>query len=231
MSKFIIRFSSKVNSPSLSDAIKIAEDHEHYIDGGFYFVHFEDADKDLERLIDVVGCWKASKSFVDEKEVPIRKFKNVFFCDYTLICDGVCNYIWLGRVPLQQLFDTHGDINNKFTSRLTLNSLARFLEKQDNNKFRLDKDKIIDYIKDNYSFEMDYCPIINLKKIFNSIERLPETLQIFDEEEPEVKDTEEYQQAYEEKLEFETRKKAEIFAEIFEKKLRKIIKEELRERK
>ncbi len=231
MSKFIIRFSSKTSSPSLSDAIKIAEDHEYYIDNSFYFVHFKDVNKDLERLVDIVGRWKASKSLVDEKEVPIRDFKDVFFCDYKLICNGVCRHIWLGKEPLDRLFDINKEINNMYTSRFTINSLAGFLEKKEDNKFRLDKNKIIDYIKDRYSLEIDYCPKINIEKIFNDIEKLPETLQIYDKEETEPENTEKYQQLYEEELEFETRKKAEIFAEVFEKKLRKIIKEELGERK
>jgi hypothetical protein len=38
MSKIAVRFSSKTSSPSIKDAIQIAENEQYYIEDGFYFV-------------------------------------------------------------------------------------------------------------------------------------------------------------------------------------------------
>ncbi len=175
--------------------------------------------------MDIVSRWKASKLFLDGKEVSFRKFKDAYFCDYKLICDGICNHIWLGRRSLQELQNILEN-KEKYVGAFTISSLSDFLRKENDTTFTFDKNKNIDYIKDNYSFEIDYCDKIKTEEIFNIVEKLPEQIQIYQNED-EIIDAESDQETYEEILEFETRKKAEIFADVFEKKIRKIIREEL----
>ena len=73
MGKIIVRFTTKTSSASLNDAIKLAEKCEHFIEGNFYFVHFDEPNNNLQKLLDLVKSWKTTQIFLNDNEVDVKR--------------------------------------------------------------------------------------------------------------------------------------------------------------
>ena len=191
--KIIVRFITKGASPSVRDAIKIAEHCEHYIEGSEYYVHFDTPNENLKKLLDIACSWKTTQVFVDDKEVNAKKLRNVLFCPSKLLCKGICDHIRIGWRKLDELLrknqedekligiGNHGIVieeNTAFVDERTINDFAPFLEQIDEKKFRLEKDKLKEWINNEFDLELKYCEKINIEKILEIIDNLPE---IFEE--------------------------------------------------
>jgi len=112
-----------------------------------------------------------------------------------------------------------------------IKQLTPFLENIKDKEFIINKSKLKDYINQNNIFELENCDTFNIKKINDFIDKLPEKLIIddnfyFNEEDDDIDestfndDTEVIKTNLEEYKEI-----AEIFADAFENRLRKVLKE------
>ena len=189
--KIIVRFVTRGTSPSVKDAVKVAEHCEHYIEGSEYYVHFDAPDENLQKLLNIVGSWKTTQVFVDDKEVSAKKLQNVLFCPSKLLCKGICDHIRIGWRRLDEFLRKEKDDerligyraiiieeNMAFVDERTISDFAHFLEEIEEKKFRLEKDKLKEWINDEFYLELKYCEKINIEKILEIIDNLPE---IFEE--------------------------------------------------
>jgi len=184
MEKVVVRFTTKSSSPSLSDAKSIAERcDEHYYDGDFCFAHFEEPTQDLKNLLDLISRWKTTKIYVNDEEYPVSKVSGTIFCPAKLLCDGVCTHPTIGHRSLarfKERLDIEGDTGffsaPDWEYERVFEHLTLYLTKEGDNKFKIDKDKLEDYVKDEYFFELEFCPIINEKATLDLVRDLPDYL-------------------------------------------------------
>lgn len=234
MGVIVVRFTTKTSSASLNDAIKIAEKCEHYTEGIFYFVHFDEPDANLQKLLELVKSWKTTQIFLDDQEVDVKTLFGTFFCEDKLLCDGICTHIRIGWMDLTD-FAERIRINKNvgFVDESSIKTLTPVLEKIGDKEFKLNKEKMLDWIKNEWFFELEHCPTINTQKMFDLVEKIPDRIKVrsmFDfsdddsdinmdetdesEETEEIEDNTEFYEAI-----------AEIFADAFENRLRKVFKE------
>jgi hypothetical protein len=228
MGKIIVRFTTKTRSVSLNDAIKIAEECEHYKEANFYFVHFDEPNNSLQKLLDLIKSWKTTQVFLEDKEVDVKSFSNTFFCQDILLCGGICTHPRIGWMKLSDFLDAiQVEKGIGYAEKYAIQSLTPFLEKIRANKFKLNKDKLIDYIKNEWFFELEHCPIINANETLELVNKFPDEIEVrdrfaaFRDEDMPIGDLGESRGVDEETY----KEIAEIFADAFEKRLRKVFKE------
>ena len=250
MEKIIVRFTTKSSSPSLSDAKLIAEKcDEHYYDGDFCFAHFEEPTQDLKKLLDLIGRWKTTKIHINDDEYPVSKVSGTIFCPQKLLCNGVCTHPTIGHdsfVRFKKRLDIEEDTGflpsgpgRDWEHERVFEHLTFCLTKEDDNKFRIDKDKLEDYVKDEYFFELEFCPIIKEQETLDLVRGLPDYLSIRSQESlwesrerasqhyypPDIEkigDIELFDKAFSDEENYE--KMAKAFVDELEKRLPKIIK-------
>ncbi|MHA1130899.1 MAG: hypothetical protein ACTSQQ_08830 [Candidatus Helarchaeota archaeon] len=84
--KVEIWFNSKSSGQGITDALKIADNHEKSFDGKMCIVKFASAeDKDIEKILKAVGNLKYTKVLVDGVEYPSRNVARTLFCDEKLL--------------------------------------------------------------------------------------------------------------------------------------------------
>lgn len=230
MGKVVVRFNTKSQSMSIPDAINLAEDCEHYIEDKYYHVHFDEPYDNLKKLLDLIGSLKTTQIFLDDKEINSYTLKEVLFCRDKLLCDGICKHIQLGYYPLDNFTaPLTGESGEGTINEYEIRRLTPFLEKRGENEFFFGKEKLKEYIKDEYFFELEYCDKINLQKIIDLVDGIPNILKLRDRSSyrDEISDEEFDTEVDEESSREEIKEIAEIFADAFEKRLRKVFKEYL----
>jgi len=227
--KITVRFTSQTTSASLYDAMELSKKHEHHIKNNFCFVHFEKADDDLEKLLSIVKAWRTTKTFLEDQEIDKLLLFKTFFCKDKKLCGGLCTHPLVGFLNLSSILEK---IRIKkgvgFAYEWGIKPLKAFLEKTGDKEFKLNKEKLLDYIKNEYSFELENCQIINTEKTLGLVEEIPDKIIV---EEPdsfldEDSDQDIDEMSYSESIDPEDYEEiAEIFADAFEKRLRKVFKE------
>jgi len=228
MPKIVVRFSKKTGSVTLNDAIKLAEKCEHYTEGDYYFVHFTEPDNNLQKLLDLIKSLKATQVSLDDAEVDVRTLYNTVFCPDKLLCEGICTHPKIGWMGLSDFLErVQIEKGVGYVDEFGIQSLTQFLEKTGDKKFKLNKDKLLEYVKTEWFFELEHCSVINAKKTLDLVNKLPDTIEVrnrLDEQESDLNVPVEINpQIYKEI--------AEIFADAFEKRLRKVLKEFQKDKK
>lgn len=234
MGVIVVRFTTKTSSASLNDAIKIAEKCEHYTEGIFYFVHFDEPDVNLQKLLELVKSWKTTKICLDDQEVDVKSLYGTFYCQDKLLCDGICTHPRIGWLKLNEFIkEIRTDKNVGFVHASFIKPLTPFLEKTGDEEFKLNKEQILDWIKNEWFFELEHCPIINTQKIFDLVEKIPDKIKVrnifdFSDDDSDINMDETDESEETEEIEDNTEfyeEIAEIFADAFENRLRKVFKE------
>ena len=234
MGVIVVRFTTSTSSASLHDAIKIAEKGEYYIEGKFYFVHFEEPDTDLHKLLELVKSWRTTQILLDDQEVDVETLYDTFYCQDKLLCGGFCTHLRIGRINLSEFIkEIRTDKNVGFVHTSSIKSLTPFLEKTGDEEFKLNKEQMLDWIKNEWFFELEHCPIINTQKIFDLVEKIPDKIKVrsifdFSDDDSDINMDETDESEETEEIEDNTEfyeEIAEIFADAFENRLRKVFKE------
>lgn len=192
--KIIIRFVTRVTSPSIKDAIKIAKNCKYYIEGSEYYVHFDTSDENLQKLLNIVGSWKTTRVFVDDEEVNAKELQKVLFCPSKSLCKGICDNIRIGWRRLDEFLRKEKNEERLIGYRRILiecntaflddeeivNDFGPFLEEIEKKKFRLEKDRLKEWINNEFSLELRYCEKINIEKILEIIDNLPDVFEVAD---------------------------------------------------
>ncbi|MHA1196622.1 MAG: hypothetical protein ACTSRH_16140 [Promethearchaeota archaeon] len=230
MKKIVVRFTTKTWRSSLDDAISIAKKYKHEVKGNFYFVHFNDLSNNLKNLLDLVKSWKTTRIFLSDEEVNVKSFYNTFFCDEKLFCNGICLHLvieWYNLINLIEKIKEMREIG--FSYGPLTKPFSLFLEQAGNNQFKLNKNKLSNIIKKELSFEFKNCPKINKEKMLNLINNLPERLESRDIVYSFETQTNARSFEFINNLEYsnmdQIKEIAEIFADAFEKRLKKVLRE------
>ena len=239
MSKIQVRFTRNTRSMSLNDAIAIAENNEHYMDENFYYVHFEEANNELEELLSIIKVWKTTKLYYDDNDVDVKSFMDTFYCREKLFCNGTCKYIGVKWRSIRDIINEIniengiGDVDKNFLQLFT-----PFLTRKNEKQFTLNKAQLIDHLKEKWFFQIEFCPIIDFEKSLIIIGKMPVIFEVRDRF-SEVREVHypDARMALEEIINLENdngideeyhKRIAEIYAKIFEKRLRKILRDEIR---
>lgn len=227
MSKITVRFTAKTRSASLNDVINIAEKYEHHIEGNYYFVHFEEPDNNLKNLLKLIKRWASTQILLGDQEVNVQTVHDIFFCQDKLLCGGICTHPRIKWVKLSEFIERiRIEEGVGFVDEYVIQSLTPFLEKIGDKEFKLNKEKMLDYIKNEWFFELEYCPLINIEKTLNLVKKYPDKITVREEFSDLSDKDSDYEDSDYEDSDMEYYKEiAEIFADVFENRLRKVLKE------
>jgi len=177
--KIVFQFNSKSSGQGVHDAVSIAQKYNGILDGKFYKIQFDSPeDKNLDKLLELVGNLKGSLIFIDNEEgVVASKFMNTFNCPDKLLCKGICNHTHLGYYPLKEFKAYYGRSikNNVLTTNDShlIGSISDFLDEIEENHFKLNKELVYQYFVESTEFEKKYCSKYNEEKTKMEVDKLP----------------------------------------------------------
>ena len=84
--------------PDLKELILLFK---HEKDEQFFYVESETLSKEFEDIYQMVDGWKATKFWIDNREIPIKddrhNIKNTIFCKFRNSCNGLCNHTTISQ--------------------------------------------------------------------------------------------------------------------------------------
>jgi tetratricopeptide (TPR) repeat protein len=204
-------------------AIEIANDHGAVKSGGMFKVKFDKKSHDLIKLLYLCMTWKLSHVLINGKQMPASDVYDVLTCDEKRECNGKCQRGYPGYIDLIDEIGAcvkNEDCDSDWIQEI-LPDLDSF-EKQPDGSFKINKTKLKNNIEKKYAIPISVCEKIDINKIFNQIDELPDVFSIsgFNEE---LEESSYFKSNEKEKL-IETAKiVAPILAEVIAKELDKVI--------
>ena len=125
--KIKMRVTKKGRMKSYPDIVRSFQNSLVDEDESFYYVEFDETDKKLDRLFSTVGGWKATKIWIDGKEVDNGDIGKVIFCPFLQNCDGICKHS-LGLELYRMLYGSPFAYK-KIAERESLEGLKTWYEK------------------------------------------------------------------------------------------------------
>lgn len=233
MSEIVVRIPKSSKSPSMPDVLELVNDTGcSDEDKKFYYVHFYDTkDKNLKLLLDIVKGLKATRVTVDGNDVDAKSFFATVFCIDKDICMGRCRHPKIRYTAICDIIDSirvEGSVGYISDQHFSLIKPFLSVDKSNNGDYSIDKEKLIEYIMKNLIIEFEYCPIIKDKST-TYIHDIPKVLRLRPLSEGSSKvedksknlDSKDYTKIDKEEWE----RIAEIFAEVFEKRFRRVLEE------
>ncbi len=204
--KIEFKFNSKSSGQNVPEAIRLAEKHGGFIEDRYYKINFESPeDKDLTKLFELVGNLKGTAISINgEEPVVARKFFNAVNCPEKFLCKGICRHVRIGYYDFGSFLDENSEnIENGIFSTSDENLIrymTDFLEMVEENRFRFNKDRFLEYFQRETEMEHKFCKKFNFEKTKKELEKLPEEIQLVPR-----KELEEYEErfGYEEEYEVE----------------------------
>jgi len=146
-----------------------------------------------------VGHLKGSAISINGEEPIIAgKFFNTVHCPDKLLCKGICKHIGIGYSTLDSFMMEHNrSIENNVLSisqDYLIRSLSDFLEMQEENRFKFNKQLYFENFQKETEIESRFCEKYDLSKIESEIMKLPDEIKLVSREE--------YAEGYEEEREY-----------------------------
>lgn len=134
----------------------------------------------------MVGDLKGSKIFIkapneggELEEVPleVKTFFNTIDCSEVPICDGFCKHVQYDRMDLNTILEKYGSFIQDHVlivySMKLISALAPYLQKDSENSYQLDKEKLLDTYKEQSTTERLFCPKYDDSEVSHIIEEFP----------------------------------------------------------
>jgi hypothetical protein len=181
---FVIKFTEKPNHATKKLAVQIAKECDYKLIDGVYFVHFNEINSKLIKLLNFTQNWTAAEFIVDQGKVDSSKVYDILFCSRYETCNGFCEKVQL--IPQYNLgfFITrlHNYIEQNFfpDPRSWEGQIldARYVQKTDDpNICLINKETIIEETKKQIQYPLIYCDKINERKCLDPIESLPNIIE------------------------------------------------------
>lgn len=168
-------FTEKTKSPSLEDAIELAKSMPSYKQEGdrhIVTVSESELDENFCELIQMTGGWRTTRVEVDGKKLRYGELSGIT-ChhDRHKDCDGICRWLEYRYRGVSGLWESerYGRLEIRITE-------GKFDKK---GIFHVDKEKIKEKVSSEIEkSEYKYCPILNRKKIFKKIDKLPDSVNL-----------------------------------------------------
>ncbi|HEC39615.1 hypothetical protein LCGC14_1280900 [marine sediment metagenome] len=176
------KFNSKSSGQNVPEAIRLAEKHGAVIENKFYKINFESQEnKDLKKLFELVGNLKGSAISVNgEESVVANKFFYAVNCPEKLLCKGICKHIGIGYNNIEDFLEKNSEnIENGIFSTSDENLIrfmSDYLEDLGEDKFKIDRDRFLEYFRIETEMEEKFCKKFDLTKVENEIEKLPKEI-------------------------------------------------------
>ncbi|MHA2032087.1 MAG: hypothetical protein ACW99Q_22180 [Candidatus Kariarchaeaceae archaeon] len=199
LNKFKVRLPEKSRSTTFDDLLKIINRNKYWKEGKFYFVGFDEPSPDLKKLFRLGSSLRAFLFLINNKEIDRTKLRNIqeiLFCEEAKSCNSLCSlkrlyeYGWYGSVgDLSKTFRENAKISPEKNTEVSDHHLRRLVSDnsdlficidEEKQKYRLSKEKILESFIENYSDELNYCPIFDKDKFVKEISNFSETVQLFD---------------------------------------------------
>jgi hypothetical protein len=241
---FLITFTEKPKHAIKKLAIQIAKECNYELIDGVYFVHFNEINSKLIKLLNFTRGWTAAEFIVDQGKADSSKVYDVLLCYRHERCNGVCEKVHL--IPSHNFGSFINYLHYFVEDRFLQNSRswegriidemmnARFLQKTDDPKIVLiNKETIIEELKKQIKYPLVYCDKINEGKCVELINSLPNEIKIksdieqndFDENNDDIDEKfEDFSESSIEEIKSEANIKAPIYAKAIAKELEELFK-------
>ena len=199
-----IRITKVSRSDSYPDALKIIKDNDFTEDENFYYISFPEANNDLKQLFELIGTWKSTKIWLNDKEISKlnREARKTIFCPYFRECEGICKHnIGLGEsyytrddpyydkiiaekesiiglvnwaIPLIQSEEKDISEASRRVDYYQRDEIAVLSE--DCKHLIFNRKEMEVYTRRKFQFESEFCPKFDEKKTLALIEKIPEQI-------------------------------------------------------
>ena len=140
----------------------------------------------LAELYRLVGNLKGSGIFIKEdgqKEIlDSSKFFKTLACENKLLCSGICTHITIGKLSLEDFFETYGHLisDNTLTVYDTklIEAFAPFLKEDKEDTYIIDKDLLLEYFKKTAISECRFCNKYDRNLLIEKVGKLPNVIQL-----------------------------------------------------